>query len=1299
LAAFNLAAGLGLAVLSPAAAELDHVGYKVSYGGTTKYIATLAPRSTSNGHRVVCIDSAKGFGDVDSGVQTDNPQIAYLLYKYVDTSSAVDGAALAEIVKTELDAAQATRKAVWAAFVKQKSEATVSKVEKRMKEMREEAAIYGMGKYHIEVDRFVVDAATGVASTRVGVFSNPNWWQDGLDVPGLSLKLTVSGGVFVKNSKTSLTLETVGRFQDVQVRATSRDVTLKVAANGFVSPPTKYMFLKAKGTQYQNLLTKVDSTSSVAAVERAFSWSAKPQLRSQVGTAWALPAPAVVGSAADTVTDTVWVEGGAPNDTVQVTSRLFGPFDVYPGEWFANLSSVPANVQAVGEFIASVKLDGAGNGKAVFTTARPTAPGYYVWWEESAAAAVTDAATTTFGVLSETFLVPSAPSLSSHVSSSKIKVGDEVSDTLIVTGLRTIPSDPAPVIKAVGTLYGPRPARVKDGKNTCEGVGEYQGTGSILTFDLLVYGDGTFVGGLAMPTQPGCYSYGYRMTGVLGGVTLFDVSHEPGDPAQTFLVEPSTSLSSSAVRKVAARGAIFADDVVLSGYYPNRQIRLVDRLYGPFDEQPEEADTVPEDAPLVDEMSWDGKTDISGMLSHTFSADTKAAKAGYYVWVEEAYDLEMTPPATADETAEEDQGKLQTANPDTTSVDTDAEADEPADGLSAPVWVQPDKLQSVAELEVVLVGSFARKAETQLTVDPGKVSSKVAAGEVSLGGTITDTVRVYGISRMLAFDDNAQVFLSGNLYGPVPMPEGGCTMVDWTGVEPTLPIGPIDMTDTGDATLEGVGEYRVLQPGCLTYGYTLTGLSAGVQVWEYEHEPGEPTQTATVSLPEINTVASKQLADIGDTVTDEVTVSGFDPSGAPEQVGAVASLYGPAKATRDADGKQTCDGITADSWKALISPEHLIFQDEPQTIEKDSTYTSGEATVAKPGCYTWVIDLTLGGEPLVSSDPGEATETILVPEPEISSQIASTVSDNTFQVTDTITVSEFKGKGTLEAVLYGPLVIEAGQTCADFDAAAWGDAITNLKAAPSETLTIEVDGGGEYTAGPVTIDRGGCVTWSLRLKAGEEPNEFETVLPLGIPSETTLLIAPDVSTVAQTAQGLAGEPVSDLVKVSGLRGLRATITGELYGPVPPVDGSCENVDWTNAPAAATIPQIVVEVDGVYETALIATSGEGCYTFAETLTPQNPVALTHTAVKGIDTETVLLSVIPAKTLTGEEATGGEETTGGDPKADTPEETPSVDTGLIGVNTWTISIGIALIDIGLAAGLFLAIRRYRLQALPA
>ncbi|WP_329122679.1 hypothetical protein [Streptomyces sp. NBC_01465] len=165
------------------------------------------------------------------------------------------------------------------------------------------------------------------------------------------------------------------------------------------------------------------------------------------------------------------------------------------------------------------------------------------------------------------------PRMTSEVSAQTLTAGDSVTDTLIVSGLTGDAT-------LTTTLYGPLPA--VDG--ACDGV-DWTGTPPVdHRYDPVAL---TGAGRTATPERqmdtPGCYSFG----AVLDPATGDDVSFAPGEPHESFQVQPRVvppvlSVTTQATQSTVPAGADVRDRVTVAGLPPNRTLTAAVTLYGPL---------------------------------------------------------------------------------------------------------------------------------------------------------------------------------------------------------------------------------------------------------------------------------------------------------------------------------------------------------------------------------------------------------------------------------------------------------------------------------------------------------------------------------------------------------------------------------------------------------------------------------------------------------------------------------------------------------------------------------------------
>ncbi len=175
--------------------------------------------------------------------------------------------------------------------------------------------------------------------------------------------------------------------------------------------------------------------------------------------------------------------------------------------------------------------------------------------------------------------------------------------------------------------------------------------------------------------------------------------------------------------------------------------------------------------------------------------------------------------------------------------------------------------------------------------------------------------------------------------------------IDGIAVVPGLPVGKYTVKET------------VAPPGF--------SLNADPQIQQIY--PGANTRAlfADKRQPTVTTQISKQTAIVGDTITDDIKVTGSGGYKGPVNW----TLLGPVEAKQDDSGALTCVGV---DWKDAPTAATGTVQ-----VEGDGTYTTTGYKVEATGCYTYT-ELLVGNDttaPAGPSKPGIVSETVLVTQP------------------------------------------------------------------------------------------------------------------------------------------------------------------------------------------------------------------------------------------------------------------------------------------------------------------------------
>ena len=506
---------------------------------------------------------------------------------------------------------------------------------------------------------------------------------------------------------------------------------------------------------------------------------------------------------------------------------------------------------------------------------------------------------------------------------------------------------------------------------------------------------------------------------------------------------------------------------------------------------------------------------------------------------------------------------------------------------TVPEWTTLDRYRSSGEQTMLSLGAAAR-----------------ARGTHSAAITRTRDVRLIKV----AAGDSSQTPVAGYVFRI-------------TAANGTVVVASVTTTSTPV-------DVAALQPG-QSYRATEIAVPAGAKLYI----PANPTWTFTVPAgtgewtlvaadpriptPTVRTTTNLARAVIGQRLSDRVSVAGDDG----ENGTVTAQLLGPVAVPRSG----RCSDVTLAAYRSAASRAFTARVDGA-VAGGNGTVTVVGPVVAHQGCYGWAETLTLiPSRATATSPPTAPNESTVVTAPAVGTVVSAQIAAPGLQLHDTVTVRGLNGEtATLIADLYGPLRAAASTGCAGYDDAAWRAAI---KASPATLLVkhtqTSITGDGVRIVGPVTVTRLGCYTYVEELIPTATGESGAVRTSFGQPSESTVVLAPQVATAASAGMATPGGSLRDRVRVTGLAGVPMTITGVLLGPVPPHGGSCLGLDWISAPVAGSIPALSVHTDGRYLTGAVRTARAGCYTFVEAMRPVSGSPLVSTPA-GQRPETVLVS---------------------------------------------------------------------------
>ena len=1187
LMALLLGAGAALAA-TPTAAQAAPTDYRIGFKSGDHTIGTLAPRSGSGGNRVICVNSR--YGDPAKLTSCSNktePKIAYLMWKYANTSSDVNAAALAKIVKDKYDKSSQWD-SMWNGF---KNTSNGSKVRAKEKSMESEAAkLAGPYKFDISLER--INSTTGTLKN-VGIVTGSGAFYDGEDIT-----LTITGpGTFSDGTKSKV-VKSASSPKDYPILFTGPQEVKITAKTGKVMPGVKFKWCdngNAKQPMITPITTKYAVTGSTTADDDGFD--ADADLSSRVAQTYLRPGTSL--------RDVVSVRGqdGAAGLPITVRNTLYGPFAEQPDED----EDVPSGAPVVYTGTQTVTIGTDLRASATFDSPAITQLGYYVWVEEVVGDDNFDAKVNSFGRTSEMTLVLD-PRVATQVSNQLVRPGDSITDTVTVTGIKVVEDAIHDIEFSMdGAVLGPLQPRTENGRLTCNGLDWSTAPEAMETEQVEVTEDGEIEGyGEFTPDAPGCYTYTETIRWVSNGQGG-SYTHEPGNPAQTLLAQGEIAIWSQANAVVMKAGDRPSDRVFIEGLAPDMEAEVESFLYGPFDALPETPlEHAPNNAPFIGSatgVAVGTSEGVPGSVVHVdVTLDQPLTQTGLYVWVESA------------------------------SVESDLIVNSPQFG----------KFGVVAESAFVTDPKIATQVSDQ-NPSVGPISDTVTI--TGLNG-----LRDFARSRGAAFNATVSGGLYGPM-NPVDGTCDAVDWSEapkHTDIRNVAVDGDGDITGIGETwvtpgcwsyaeTLTVVVDFpappqeedkeEVVDPDPITI--------------TVDHPVGHVSQTALVSEPTIATQISNQNPEVGP-IHDTVTITGLSrlTENSPIEAFVTGGLYGPVAPV---DGACTAvDWTDAPLYKA-IDPVQVTGDGDISGIGEawvtPGCWSYGEKlTLRMPGPGETPVEWS------VDHPVGHVTQTGLVKHPTMVTQTSDFVANPGDEITDTVWVAGIGAEpGEMEYTLWGPYEIDPALGCDAITKDDWAAAVEAGTVGVIGQGVMQITGNGEYITPPVATlpDVTGCYTWAEKMTVPnpEKPDEPVVVeTPPGEENEVTLTVKPVIATVIDADSKYAGAEVTDDVTVTSTHGRAGTAIGTLLGPVAPLSGNTCPVEgaaeWNGADEVDSV-EIRFEGDTSFTTDPIKTDRReaGCYTWTWMLVLDDEKVDPVLHLPGVPEETTLL-VKPPRIDTGE-----------------------------------------------------------------
>lgn len=324
---------------------------------------------------------------------------------------------------------------------------------------------------------------------------------------------------------------------------------------------------------------------------------------------------------------------------------------------------------------------------------------------------------------------------------------------------------------------------------------------------------------------------------------------------------------------------------------------------------------------------------------------------------------------------------------------------------------------------------------------------------------------------------------------------------------------PIDPSPTGYSLSQSPGTLSgcVASPPSGTTTCTATGLTPGTEyTWtlsaDYYGWASISTESGAAppkETPAITSTTSSTSLTVGGSLDDRSVVSGgYGPGGT-----ITWRVY--------AAGDTNCSGTA-------------YFTSGPQSVDNDSTYTSGAYASDAAGSYIWGFSYSgdASNNPVRGCGGSGDSFTVNEAAPVLSTS-ASSIVDVGQSVTDTAILSNaYDPTGTITYSLYGP---SPTASCA------------NLVGEVTQSVT----GDGSYTSSPLTPVEAGTYWWMTDY--GGDSNNEATSNTCGQTGESSVVnpVTPDVITAADPASLTYGGSGADQATLSGY-GPSGTITFSLY---------------------------------------------------------------------------------------------------------------------------------------------------------
>ncbi|MGP7963664.1 hypothetical protein ACTVBU_10875 [Sanguibacter sp. A246] len=1074
--------------------------------------------------------AARGTG---AGTSLRAPIVAYALWKYEGTDTALTRAALAYLVHSELDDGGSDGGYSLRRYLN-RVKADHADVVKRANDVIEEALTYG-GTYSSDVNLSMNDLTLAGEVTDIGVrasgLNSGTIGGAGPFVSGIPFTATITGNAtWVANGTKTLSGTTSSSALTRNLKATAVG-TVKVSISYSGLPSRNVIaYYPGNNTDVQRFV--------VQAAPVNLSDSARDTTATQIEIS-TQASKSVNAAGATTIGDTITLSEGPANATITgIHARLWRHSTdptARPSRGSGLAAEVtkrtPTPVNITTRDLPDAKLDK--NGARTFSVPSPpstSTPGCYTWVVWVDAQLGMSRVVHDYGIPAETVCIDNptfAAAVVTTAAFTKTATGTVHSDTIVLSDLPA--SATITGITAQPYLASSIPGAAVPQRATVPATAT--ALGAPFTFSVTTDANGNARYTASGRTGPdrGVVTWVVKIPAQSSTTWELDAyTSDFGIPSETVRMYPPVITTVAAVDAGSWTGVdeytvTFTDTITLARATPGTSGQVTAELYYAGTTSPDQQATVPAGAQRVGTATGTLTANASGAASLSLPVKVKNPRDGHYTFV-------VRTPA----------GVLGFTTAYVSAYGIDDETVE---------WKTPGQV-----------------------ADPFSITTQVSDQVLTPGGCVHDILKVDDKRDVLvthpatvtvtAWGPFVQRPTTGSVIDKATAPKIGSTQVQVTG-KGTYPAPEVCTDPNGPG---GYVVFTYAYPRSAVYSPPFVGYDAFEDLTVYA------TETALVQWqPKVTTQVSDQVVEPGDELVDTFHVTGGRPGAA---LDVVLTAHGP---------------LLAEPTPSDVAPAGTpTLGTVTVRVTLDAT---GEARGQTPGIktdpegprgfYTWTDEIaesadTFGGKPVQAgwrSTYGVATETALVPwTPSVATRITApyVLAGDTFR--DEIEVTGLRPQ---EAVEVASSIWKVRETdLPETPEAMTPELIERLGdpwAEVTTTVTTDADGIARGVSPEVSTDPTGAFVYvvtetftaSTDTFGGERVRASWTG-PFGVPSEIVRTVR--VTTQA-TPHVLAGTPTTDVARVEGYVPDGSTLVFKQHDQDAGDDVALDELVWTSEPVA------------------------------------------------------------------------------------------------------------------------------------